>query len=648
MLSGVNTLIVRVPDRDTLFEEACRIAVEAGGFRMAMLVILDRSSAKLVPVASAGKDEELINDIKTTLSSDELAPRTMVARAIKEKRTIISNNSESDPQVVFSPKYAAAGVRSMIVLPLMVEEEAMGVIALYSEQKDFFHAEEMQLLTELASDIAFALDNIGKQKKLANLARVRALSGKINAAIIRIHDREELLRETCRIAVESGGFRLAWAGVVDPSDMTLKPLACEGTEQRFLEQMPLSVNPADGKKFGLAGLAVREKKPIVVEDMQRDPRIARRVEAGRRELHSMVTLPLLVADTVVGVLALYTKEMGFFDANEMQLLPELSGNISFALDHIEKAEQIDYLAYYDALTGLANRTLFLERLAQYMRSAVDGGHKLAVFLIDLERFKNINDSLGRAAGDALLRQVAKWLKRNAGDANLLARMGADHFASVLPQVRQDGNLGAAAREMDAILAGASVPPERRRVPHRRQGRHSAVPRRRRRRRNLVQERRGRAEKGQDERRSLPVLYAEDDRHRWPASSTWKISCARRWTKSNSMLHYQPKMSLASGKLTGAEALIRWNDPRTGLVPPGRFIPILEETGLIHEVGRWALRQAIADYLRWRSAGLACRAHRGERVGTATAQSRLHRRGQAGHRRSTRMRRRGWSWRSPKA
>jgi EAL domain-containing protein (putative c-di-GMP-specific phosphodiesterase class I) len=70
-----------------------------------------------------------------------------------------------------------------------------------------------------------------------------------------------------------------------------------------------------------------------------------------------------------------------------------------------------------------------------------------------------------------------------------------------------------------------------------------------------------------------------------------------------VLHYQPKGSFASGKLTGAEALIRWNDPRTGLVPPGRFIPILEETGLIYDVGRWALRKAIEDYLRWRAAGL---------------------------------------------
>ena len=124
----------------------------------------------------------------------------------------------------------------------------------------------------------------------------------------------------------------------------------------------------------------------------------------------------------------------------MKLLTELAGDIAFAIDHIDKQERLDYLAYYDALTGLANRSLFLERVAQYMRSAVSGGHKLALFLIDLERFKNINDSLGQPAGDALLRQVAEWLTRNVGDANLLARVGADHFAVVLPEVKQEGDV----------------------------------------------------------------------------------------------------------------------------------------------------------------------------------------------------------------
>jgi GGDEF domain-containing protein len=93
----------------------------------------------------------------------------------------------------------------------------------------------------------------------------------------------------------------------------------------------------------------------------------------------------------------------------MKLLNELAGDIGFAVDHIEKAARLDYIAYYDVLTDLANRSLFLERVGQYMRSASSGGHKLAVLLLDLERFKNINDSLGQAAGDALLKQVADWL-----------------------------------------------------------------------------------------------------------------------------------------------------------------------------------------------------------------------------------------------
>ena len=602
MLSGINTLIVRGPNHDALYKEACRIAVEAGGFRMAMLVILDRSAAKLVVAASAGKDEELINDIKAILSSDELAPRTMVARAIKEKRIIISNNSESDPQVVFGPKYVAAGVRSMIVLPLMLGQEATGALALYAGEKEFFHAEETQLLTELAGDIAFALDNIDKQQKLANLARVRTLSGKISAAIIRIHDREQLLRETCRIAVDSGGFRLAWAAVVDRSAMTLMPLTCEGAEQRFLEQIPLSLDPADGKKFGLVGLVVREKRPIVVDDMQHDPRIVRRVEAGQRGLHSLVTLPLLVADTVVAVLALYTKEVGFFDASEMELLLELTGNISFALDNIAKAEEINYFAFYDALTGLANRALFLERLEQYRRSAVAGKHKLAVFLIDLERFKNINDSLGRPAGDVLLQQVAEWLKERLGDANLLARVGPDQFVTVLPHVEQDGDLG---RLLEKWMQSLLEHPFHLRDAVFRIAVKVGVA--------LFPDDGGDAETlYRNAEVALKRAKASGDRYlfytrQMTASVADKLTLENQLREAHDKgqfeLYYQPKLSLAGGKLTGAEALIRWNDPRTGLVPPGRFIPVLEETGLIYEVGRWALRQAVTDNLHWRASGL---------------------------------------------
>jgi len=429
VLSGINTLIVHVSNRDELFNEACRIATDDGGFRMAMIAIVDRTTMNLVPVASAGKDAALLATIKSTLSSSESAPKTMSARAIREKKAVVSNASQSDPQVLFSAKYAESGVRSMAVFPLIVSDEAVGVLGLYASEPEFFQEEELKLLRQLA------------------------------------------------------------------------------------------------------------------------------------------------------------------------------GDIGFAIDHIAKQERLNYLAYYDVLTGLANRTLFLDRLAQYKRSAINGGYKLALFVIDLERFKNFNDSLGRLAGDALLRHVAEWLMRKVGNANLIARVGADQFAVVLPEVKQGGDVARLLEKwMEAFLGhpfrlndaefriaakvGVALFPD--------DGANADI---------LFTNAEAALKKAKASGERY-LFYTQKMTKMVASKLTLENQLRLALDKEEFVLHYQPKVNLVSGKLTSAEALIRWNDPRTGLVPPSRFIPILEETGMIHEVGRWALRQAIADYLRWRSAGLA--------------------------------------------
>ncbi len=169
MMSGINTLVVRAHGSEDLFKEACRVAVEIGGFRMAMIGIVDRGAMKIVPAASAGKNEALIGVIKSILSSGELASSTMIARAIKEKKIIVANDSQSDPQVVFSKEYAEAGVCSIIILPLIVSDEAIGALALYASERNFFHEEEVKQLTELVSDISFALDYLKAKAALLSL-----------------------------------------------------------------------------------------------------------------------------------------------------------------------------------------------------------------------------------------------------------------------------------------------------------------------------------------------------------------------------------------------------------------------------------------------------------------------------------------------
>jgi diguanylate cyclase (GGDEF)-like protein len=570
---------------------------------MAWIGVIDPRTLDGRVVAWYGGEEGYVNMVRLTARAGTPDSDRPACRALRQLQPVICNDIATDASVApIRDELLRRGHKSVGCFPLIVTGRPEGVIALFAGEADVFDAEETQLTLELAGNISFALENIGREQKLANLARIRAVSSEINAAIVRIHDRDELFREVCRIAAGAGGFSLAWAAVVDRSAMQLKPVAWEGRGQGYVGQMPLSLMEADMEKFGLAGRAVCEKKPIVVEDMEHDPRILLRREARERNFHSLAMLPLLVSDTVVGVLALYAGEIDYFNESEMKLLLELASNISFALDHIEKEKKLNYLAFYDALTGLANRSLFVERVTQYMRSAASSAHKLAVFLIDLERFKNINDSLGRPAGDALLRQVAEWLTRNTGGASLLARLGADHFAAVMPDVRQEGDV---AQPLEKIMADFMEHPFRL---------NDAVFR--------LAAKVGAAifpDDGADAdtlfrnaEAALKKAKASGERYLF-YTQTMTEAVSGKLTLENQLrqaldneefvLHYQPKVNIASGKLTGVEALIRWNDPRTGLVPPGRFIPILEETGLIYDVGRWALRRAIEDYLRWRTAGL---------------------------------------------
>ena len=147
-------------------------------------------------------------------------------------------------------------------------------------------------------------------------------------------------------------------------------------------------------------------KAVISNDVKNDPQRLMRKELDERGINSLTVIPLIVGGEAVGVLSLYAADVGFFDDEEMRLLVELAGDVSFALEHIGKAEKLDYLAYYDELTGLANRTLFLERVAQKLIAA-GSAKKVAVFALDVDRFRGINDALGRQAGDDMIRRQNK-------------------------------------------------------------------------------------------------------------------------------------------------------------------------------------------------------------------------------------------------
>lgn len=178
VLSGINTLIVRVRKRDELFEESCRIAVEHGHFKKAWIGMVDRQAMKIVPVASAGAEAEFLELIRDSFSLREGDPlgNTMSAQAVRERIAVVSNDMHNDPRTLFAKSRAERGVAAMAILPLLVGGESVGVLALYAGEVGFFDAEEMKLLAELAGDIAFALEKLaGDAAKRESEARYRTL-----------------------------------------------------------------------------------------------------------------------------------------------------------------------------------------------------------------------------------------------------------------------------------------------------------------------------------------------------------------------------------------------------------------------------------------------------------------------------------------
>jgi diguanylate cyclase (GGDEF)-like protein len=442
------------------------------------------------------------------------------------------------------------------------------------------------------------------EDKLKRLDRLNAMVSGITTLGVRVRDRAELFNSSCSIAVEQGEFEMAWIALVEGHEERIVPVAWAGLDEPAMLAIKAHFLGDEGTVAGktLAAQAIKEKAAVVSNDVRNDARLIFGKMHAAAGVRSIAVLPLIVSDKAIGAFTLYTSKPEYFDAAGLKLLSGLAGNVAFAIDHIEKQEQLDRFAYYDTLTGLANRSLFLDRVTQHMLQSASNGKKLAVFLIDLERFKKFNDSLGRPAGDALLIQVAEWLAQNAGNVNTLARLGADHFAIVLPDVTFEGDVvRMLERTISSFLTHPFVVNE-------------AVYR--------IAPKIGVAlypDDGSDAdtvfkhaEAALKKAKVSGDRYLFYAQKmtdtivgSFGIENRLRQALENDefVLHYQPKINIASGKLTGAEALIRWNDPKTGLVPPARFIPILEETRLIHEVGRWALGKAIEDYERWRRAGL---------------------------------------------
>jgi diguanylate cyclase (GGDEF)-like protein/PAS domain S-box-containing protein len=438
-----------------------------------------------------------------------------------------------------------------------------------------------------------------QERKIAQLSRLHAVLSKINSTIVRVRDRHVLFAEACRIAVEQGGFGMVWIGMIDRNNSLVRAVAHHGFEMDAPDEHPISLDEHDISPSTLISRAATEKRPFFVNDIALDPPDNRfRELALQQGYRSGISLPLVVEGACVGVMLMYTKERNFFNKNELDLMSELAGDISFALEHIAKNEQVTYLTYYDPLTGLPNRALFQERVTQLLDSARQNRTQVAVVIGDIKRFRQINETFGRQGGDALLYKLSQRIKAVWPHSENLARISADCFAGALAltEVCDPEHVPHVIRAITvadqvpfliegkevgvAPALGVAVFPD--------DGKDADT---------LFRNAEATLKKAKATAERL--LFYRPEINAQVAETLLLENKLRKAIKQDQfVLHYQPKIHATRGGLSGFEALIRWQNPESGLVPPDRFIPILENTQMILEVGPWVIRKALSDAQHW--------------------------------------------------
>lgn len=462
---------------------------------------------------------------------------------------------------------------NMVVTPL--GSEAEGIVGFAAVVRD---------MTERKNHLA----------RIERLSRIESVLSRINSAIVRIRDRQDLYKEACAIAVEHGQLRMAWIALrAEPG--RLEPAALAGSDAGFLK---VALASAPSGLPGIGSGAASRGAPEVSNDIATDESLLHvRAAAAERGYRSYAAFPLVVDGRTLGVLGLMSAEVDYFDSEELLLLTSLAADISFGLEHMLKEERLAYLAFHDPLTGLGNRALFMDRLAQLLGS--HEGKGVGVCALDIQRFRAINDSMGRAVGDAVLKGVASALRRVLGESGSVARIGPDLFAMLFAEVEDGTEL---ARRLDqtilpalrepfvvagdilriSVKAGVATSPV--------DGKDPDV---------LLKNAESALERARGSGEDY-VFYAPSMNARIAETLTLENKLRIAIEEQEFVLHYQPKVEVATQRIVGVEALIRWQHPKDGLVPPGKFISVLEDTGLIVEVGKWALEKAAADYTRWQS------------------------------------------------
>jgi diguanylate cyclase (GGDEF)-like protein len=501
------------------------------------------------------------------------------------------------------------GRSAAVAVPLEEGRPLKLVVARHGEEG--FNREEIGLLRGMARVLALGLRSLRLLDTQRALRDQRERQAEENARLLAaVRERQVVLEHLARIqrlivnraplrgvldaVVEAGcellGEEFGALRLVDPDDERLTTLVASVGATEEMLNVHRRARAADG----LGARAMSEKQIVVARGADARDAVPDFAAEG---LGTAVVAPVYERERVVGSLGVASARADrTYDARDQQILLALAEHASLALNDARAAEDLVHEAFHDSTTGLANRTLFLDRLGNALARAERASRDVGVLFVDLDGFNTVNDSLGHGAGDQLLGAVGDRLAERLRPADTIARLGGDEFGILLDEVADtDDAAHAAGRVLEAF--------ER---PFELHGRELFVT-------ASVGVAAGRGDPQELLRDADLAMYRAKangkDRYQVfePAMHTaavdrleLEVDLKRAIERDELVLHYQPIFDLRGGGVAGLEALVRWHHPSRGLVLPDSFVPLAEESGMIHQLGRWVLRKACRQGALWRA------------------------------------------------
>ena len=561
-LSACNQTIVRCTNEQELFNSICQTAVNSGGMKMAWIGMINAETSMVEPVASYGDDIGYLKDIKISCDADHSYGQGPTGNAIRQNQPFWCQDFQNDPLTVKWLERSKGGWASCASVPIVRGELVVGAINMYSGVRNAFDTDAKNLLTEMAVDIGYALDNFDREVKRAN-------------AESQLKDSEAKFHLLFDQSLD-GLLIIDGHEIKEFNAAALNMMGCSA--EHIIHAPAWVFSPATQPD----GMASQEKMQEMLDISQSEGRSRFEWMCRRMNGEDFPVEVTMVAIHLNGKQVFYT---AWRDISEQK----------------NAEARIRYLAQYDALTGLPNRTLLTDRVNQAINIAERNHQKISLMFFDLDRFKNVNDTLGHGVGDELLIQVAKRLQSVIREQDSVSRIGGDEFVLMLLDTNADGAVRVAEKVMHVVSEPYHIKPHEISITP--SIGIAVYP-----------------DDGQDFEALLKCADIAMYRAKQAGRNSYQFFTARMQQDSVRImqltsalrhaiglgqlsLNYQPQVSLKDNAIVGVEALLRWHHPEFGWVSPGEFIPVAEDCGEILEIGEWVLRQAMSQLKQWQDQGI---------------------------------------------